>query len=579
MKKRFLLITLLAAALFPLLGTRAQAADPPPPETVILDHSESLSDYAAAVVKLQQLAQENDISAAGLPEDTPPGRLTAVLCRSDDPAADYSSLAPAYVIYGPEGCDTLYFYGEDAADRAVQILSAMPGMRYAEREAEVYACEYAPKSAGAVQASFPEYLTYAAPNVDGEITVAVVDSGISLHPDLVSRIRTSGWDYIDGDDDATNDQFGHGTNVGGIIADCTPNLPVYLHPIRVLNAYGKGSSNNTAIAIREAMEAGADIINLSLCSTGILSVIDDAVTDAVAAGITVCAAAGNAGQDTSGYTPAHLELSGLIVAGSVNSDGSLASYSNYGRSVDVYACGSSIRCCSRDGGYTYATGTSMSAPHVSAAAATQLLLHPGLSPQQIETRMVAATQSISDLPNLDLSLMIPRDFGFRLSDLQLNLTDSLPLPVAALPASCMESMEYTVENPEVLEVRDGGLTPVGPGTTVVEAACLGLAPMRFTVTVTDEPACSLLLPEGLLRLDAAAFEGCTSLRRVTLPAGLQELSSDTFSGCPKLQFVQLPESALALQDISFGNAVLLCPAESPCAELLPGSDLQYLLCP
>src|SRR5262245_61804615 len=56
--------------------------------------------------------------------------------------------------------------------------------------------------------------TTGSPNV----TVAVVDSGVDMHhPDLVDRLRTDGRDFVDGDDDPS-DENGHGTNVAGIIA-------------------------------------------------------------------------------------------------------------------------------------------------------------------------------------------------------------------------------------------------------------------------------------------------------------------------------------------------------------------------
>ncbi|KPV51480.1 peptidase S8, partial [Kouleothrix aurantiaca] len=56
-----------------------------------------------------------------------------------------------------------------------------------------------------------------------DVTVAVVDSGVDLnHPDLVDRLRTDGRDFVDGDNDPS-DENGHGTNVAGIVAATLDN--------------------------------------------------------------------------------------------------------------------------------------------------------------------------------------------------------------------------------------------------------------------------------------------------------------------------------------------------------------------
>jgi thermitase len=51
-----------------------------------------------------------------------------------------------------------------------------------------------------------------------EVIVAVVDSGVDpTHPDLVDRLRTDGYDFVDNDSDP-RDENGHGTHVAGIVA-------------------------------------------------------------------------------------------------------------------------------------------------------------------------------------------------------------------------------------------------------------------------------------------------------------------------------------------------------------------------
>src|SRR3982750_2612579 len=87
-----------------------------------------------------------------------------------------------------------------------------------------------------------------------DVTVAVVDSGVDMHhPDLVDRLRDDGHDFVDGDDDPS-DENGHGTNVAGIVAATLNNNQggvglapgVMILPVRVMNAKGFGSDRAIA---------------------------------------------------------------------------------------------------------------------------------------------------------------------------------------------------------------------------------------------------------------------------------------------------------------------------------------------
>ena len=124
-----------------------------------------------------------------------------------------------------------------------------------------------------------------------DVTVAVVDSGVDMqHPDLVDRLRDDGRDFVDGDDDPS-DENGHGTNVAGIIAATIDNgeggaglAPgVKILPVRVMNARGAGSDRAIARGIRFAADRGAQVINLSLGAT--LTIDADTVSEQVTSAI------------------------------------------------------------------------------------------------------------------------------------------------------------------------------------------------------------------------------------------------------------------------------------------------------
>ena len=204
------------------------------------------------------------------------------------------------------------------------------------------------------------------------VTVAVIDTGVCMsHEDLVGRVLSGGYDFVDNDDDP-EDVFGHGCSVAGIIAANTdnaigiagfaPNSSIL--PIRVLGPGGSGSMADVAAGIVYAADNGADIVNLSLGSAVGSQVTEDAVKYAMDKGVTVIASAGNSGGSLPGY-PARYE--GVVAVGAIDSNGSRSSFSNKGG--DIWAPGRDVHTIYLDDGYKSLNGTSFSAPYVAAMAA------------------------------------------------------------------------------------------------------------------------------------------------------------------------------------------------------------------
>ena len=119
----------------------------------------------------------------------------------------------------------------------------------------------------------------------GSCKIAIIDSGTYRHSLIGARLIVGGHDYIDNDDDSTNDLNGHGTRVAGIVADCTQGLPVYVYPIRVLDADANGKTSNVISAILEATNAHVNIINLSLATFTQSELLESAVRSAISSGI------------------------------------------------------------------------------------------------------------------------------------------------------------------------------------------------------------------------------------------------------------------------------------------------------
>ena len=234
--------------------------------------------------------------------------------------------------------------------------------------------------------------------------VAVVDTGISqAGEDLTGTSFVSGYDFVNGDNDPTDDN-GHGTHCAGTVAQSTNNnvgvcgvaFGASLMPVKVLDSGGSGSIYDIADGIIWATDQGANIISLSLGGGTPTSTLENAVAYAYNNGVTVIAASGNDGRNGVSY-PAAYDVY-VIAVGATRYDTARAPYSNYGSSLDVVAPGGDLNVDQSgdtygDGvlqetfsgtswGYYFFEGTSMATPHVSGTAA--LLYSQGVtSPDEI----------------------------------------------------------------------------------------------------------------------------------------------------------------------------------------------------
>ncbi|MBO9827021.1 S8 family serine peptidase [Xanthomonas sp. A2111] len=227
------------------------------------------------------------------------------------------------------------------------------------------------------------------------VVVAVIDTGITAHPDLDTSLAGAGYDFIsdalmsgrasngrvaggwDTGDWTTDDKYlvanggcaqpgqqsdssWHGTHVAGTIAMRTNNgigmagiaPDAKILPIRALGHCG-GTTADIADAIVWASGGHVDgvpdnanpaeVINMSLGGGGVCaedSVTSNAIASAIARGSVVVVAAGNDNADAAAYSPA--SCPGVINVAATGITGGRAYYSNYGNTITLSAPGGGV---------------------------------------------------------------------------------------------------------------------------------------------------------------------------------------------------------------------------------------------
>jgi len=224
-----------------------------------------------------------------------------------------------------------------------------------------------------------------------DILIAVLDTGVTkAHPDLNSRIEDCK-DFSTAKPlvkSSCDDKNGHGTHVAGIIAadGGTDGLGVYgmapeakILAYKVCDASGACWADDIAVAIHAAVDAGAQIINISLGSDTESPLIHEAVNYAGDHDVLIVAAAGNDGpyKGSIDYPAANTRVIGV---GAIDDEGNVPEWSSRGlnsetdgnlineKDLEFVAPGANIESTWKEG-YAILSGTSMAAPHIAGLAA------------------------------------------------------------------------------------------------------------------------------------------------------------------------------------------------------------------
>ncbi len=403
-------------------------------------------------------------------------------------AMQASGAGPLEVLDVPEGLGAL---------EALERLAQRPGIRFAEKNWRIqtqatsndpvvtngstwglYGESSSPANAFGSQAAeaWARGVTGSA-----NVVVGVVDEGYQYtHSDLVGNVGTNpgeisgngvdddgngyvddvyGWDFVSNDSsiyDGTADD--HGTHVAGTIGAqggnglgvAGVNWDVSLLSGKFLGATG----GTTANAIR-AVDYFTDLKTrhgLNLVATnnswgggGFSQGLYDAINRANSAGIFFVAAAGNSSSSSTPSYPAAYDLPNVISVASIDSNGGLSSFSNYGSTwVDLGAPGGGVTSTLPDNTYGTYSGTSMATPHVTGALALMRASQPTATVAQLKQALLESVAQTASLVGktatggrLDVNAAIDR-----LSQL-VTPNPGLPTYAVTAPASVNEGAALT----------------------------------------------------------------------------------------------------------------------------------------
>ena len=194
------------------------------------------------------------------------------------------------------------------------------------------------------------------------VRIAVLDTGVSGVP-VVQRTNLL-------ESDARGE---HGALVAAILHKILPGAA--LLDVQVMASDGTGDAYTVAKGIREAVDAGADIINLSVGTRGSSRVLADAVQYALAQGVLLVASAGNEGVERVSYPAAY---EGVLSVAAVDAEEQHLHFSNRGEGVDLAAPGVGVRVGLENQESVSFSGTSAAAPFVAASAGLALSQNPSL---------------------------------------------------------------------------------------------------------------------------------------------------------------------------------------------------------
>lgn len=334
------------------------------------------------------------------------------------------------------------------------------------------------------------------------VRIAVLDSGIFAEHEALANAKLSRIDIARGVPDSV-DSLAHGTAVASLIvgqvadiAGLAPNAEIL--SVRVFDGEGNGNAWTLAKGIIAAVDAGAQVINISAGISNDVPVLQSAVEYANQHNVTIVAASGNDGARAVAFPAAY---ESVIAVGAVDGAGTSAPFSNVGANLSVVAPGVGVIAAGTDSesatrGFS---GTSAAAPLIAGIVARTIAdAGTPLTPKQIATTL-AQNANDRGLPGIDA------EYGAGLVDYERIVRP------AGTPIVDMRVSDFYVEKPAGGRTSPSVLVGVqnrgnvwstesvlslrlifGDGTVHVQTANIGALPANGTTGVALE------IPAGTL---------------------------------------------------------------------------------
>lgn len=234
-----------------------------------------------------------------------------------------------------------------------------------------------------------------------DIVVGIIDSGIDYNHEVFKDriIRTNKNFSFSGTANDEMDGHGHGTKCAGVVALSTPDN-VKIEGFKIADSSGHLYDSTLIPCIEYIlnMSRKPDVLNMSFVTHLVLTpneIEKQLYNSLIDEGIVVVAGAGNENTYTDDVLPAGIE--NVITVAASDRNNKKCSFSNYGKAVDIAAPGANIYTAVKDYGYSDSvSGTSVSAPFVSAGAAIVLMQNPDLTPAEVCGKLQEAALPVQD---------------------------------------------------------------------------------------------------------------------------------------------------------------------------------------
>lgn len=311
------------------------------------------------------------------------------------------------------------------------------------------------------------------------VTVAVVDTGVDVHPDLRRNLLRGTTLLTRKQDYGQVDHNGHGTQMASLIAahgqgssgvvGLAPAAKIL--PVTVADQEGKGGGLDISEAIDWSTTHGADVINISL-ATAPSNALESAVTTTISDDVLIVAGTGNKRQNVVAAYPA--AMPGVLAVGASDRAAKHADLSVQSSNVQICAPGIGIESADKDSGYWNGDGTSQATAIASGAAALVRAKFPDLSAPEVIHRLTATATDVGP-PGRD------DECGYGVLNIVKALTADVPpleggtnsgIPTAPTGASSVPRKYPTDAAPEGDDGKVNVAALVGGGVGVVLLAGL-----------------------------------------------------------------------------------------------------------